>query len=186
MDDETKEAWLTLIRAGKGRHAAARQLGVDPRTVRRHLAADASFREAFELADEEAWEPAEDRLLAAAKEGEPWAILKGLGHRHAARWGEQARKVDVAVTGGVKVDVEHGLTEGAAALVRSLGQTLRERQAVIDVDSWEAEPGLGEAEPVGPGDRSEAEPPVALDVGGGPPAGAGPAGAPAGPVPGPA
>lgn len=162
FNEAAQEEYLTLIRAGHGRHWSARHVGIGPRTVQRLVKADREFAAAVALAEEEASEPVEAKLYEQAEAGEPWAVKMWLERRMQARWG--------AVPSVVKVEgeVTHEVGPGLAR-VAQLAAQLEERRAaleeagvsapVLDVASWEA--GDAEGPPPngdgGPGDAAPGE-----------------------------
>jgi len=93
--DETKQReYIRQITENKlGRIAAARAVGVDASTARRHVAADKKFAEAVSLAEMaaegEKIEDVEDALYQAAIGGNVTAIQVFLYNRAADRWSDR-------------------------------------------------------------------------------------------------
>ena len=110
---EVRVRFLDLIRAGMGRHAACRAIGIHPDTMRRYSRASQEFRDALSDAEEEAAEPVEAKLYEAAKNGEPWAVKEWLTKRMKARWGD-VQRTEINVTGTVEIEPGPGMTAIAA------------------------------------------------------------------------
>lgn len=136
---DVRSRYLDLIRAGHGRNSAARAVGINIETMRRYARASEDFRQDLADAEEEAAEPVEAKLYAAALDGEPWAVKEWLTKRMRARWGETARQVDINVSGTVAVEAGPGLAaiSALAAELESRRAALEAAGDVIDVDSWE-------------------------------------------------
>jgi hypothetical protein len=109
--------------------------------MRRYARASEDFRQAVADAEEEAAEPVEAKLYAAALNGEPWAVKEWLTKRMKARWGETARQVDINVSGTVALEAGPGLAaiSALAAELEARRAALTEAGDVLDVDSWEPE-----------------------------------------------
>lgn len=90
-----KEDFVTLLRKGKLRFEACRQLEVTPTQVQYAYRNDPDFRADVDSALLEATEPIEGALYQAALAGEPWAVQKWLQHRDKERWGPQEQKITV-------------------------------------------------------------------------------------------
>lgn len=152
FDESRRDVYLRLLREGRGRHQAAREVGVDPGTVVRYRAADAAFDEEATRAEEEAAEPVQAKLYEAALDGQPWAVKLWLGRRAQGRaggasWAEESRSVDVRVSGEVEHRVELG---PAAARVAELRARLEERQAALALGAGTAS-GVDAADPLSVG-----------------------------------
>lgn len=138
---DVRSRYLDLIRAGHGRNSAARAVGINIETMRRYARASEDFRQELADAEEEAAEPVEAKLYAAALDGEPWAVKEWLTKRMRARWGEVARQVDVNVSGQVQLEAGPGLVaiEGLARELEQRRAALEAAGDVIDAESWEHE-----------------------------------------------
>ncbi len=99
-----KAEYLAQLREGKRRGIAARSIGVDPETIRKHYHADPAFLEAIEKAEMEANELVEDSLFEAARAGNVTAIQVWLYNRSSDRWRDQR---NMAVTGPDNGPIEH-------------------------------------------------------------------------------
>lgn len=104
---ERREAFLALIRLGNRPIAAARAVGVHPKTAKNFARSHPEFAEEVELAHHEAAEPIEEVIYAAAKEGEPWAAKMWLEAWNPAQWGAKPKQVEVSGT------ITHELGEGS-------------------------------------------------------------------------
>lgn len=131
---DVRARYLDLLRAGHGRQSACRAIGINIETMRRYARASEEFRQQVADAEEEAAEPVEAKLYAAALNGEPWAVKEWLTKRMRARWGEEARKVDINVSGTVELEAGPALRDVAA-----LAAALEERKALLAGDVIDVE-----------------------------------------------
>ena len=104
FDDTKKAAYLELIRAGRGRCAAARACGVVPETVFEHLARDPALLAAVSKAEMEATEGVENALYETALTGNVVAQQVWLYNRDPERWTDR-RSVEHSGPGGGPVQV---------------------------------------------------------------------------------
>lgn len=126
FDEEKRSQYVALLAAGIGRHEAARQLDVSPRTVAFWRAGVDEFREACEEAESVASEPVERALYEAAKRGEPWAVKMWLTNRTKGRWHDE-QKVAVEVSGEVKVEPGQQMAQ-----ILELSDRLRARRLELE------------------------------------------------------
>ncbi len=93
---DKQEAFLALVRLGNRPIAAARAVGVHPKTVKNFSRSHPQFAEELELAHHEAAEPIESVIYAAAKVGEPWAAKMWMEAWNPAQWGARPKQVEVS------------------------------------------------------------------------------------------
>lgn len=132
--------FLDWVRKGEQLHKAARRIGVTYAAVRAAREAYPEFDAAVREAEEEAAEPVESVLYAAALRGEPWAVTKWLEARSKDRW-----KSEASVRHTVDVNVEVGprlarITELRAELERRRAAVSGGVGPVLDVVSEEVDP----------------------------------------------
>lgn len=136
---EDRSRYVYAVARGRSRSAAAKEVGVSYALVRKALAVDSAFRDAVEGAEEEKWDLAEEKLMDALREGEPWAVRlvvkESVGTRD--RWKAAPEAVDVSIGLEVGPGVERvlALQERLAERERALGV------GVLDVESSEVESG---------------------------------------------
>ncbi len=99
-----RETFLALIRLGTRPIAAARMVGVDPKTAKNYARSNPEFAEDVELAHYEAAEPIEAKIYEAALAGEPWAIEKWTKAYNPAVWG--VKPTELHVTGEISHSIE--------------------------------------------------------------------------------
>lgn len=83
------ELYLVHIREGVPPLKAARLMGLEPKELRKRIEFDTAFREAVELAEQEASEEIEEKLWFIAQSGERWAMEMWLKNRMKKRWGDE-------------------------------------------------------------------------------------------------
>lgn len=139
MNELQKADFTDLLRNGKLRFDACRQLDITVAQVRYAYKNDPNFRSEVDDALLEATEPVEDALYKAAKEGQPWAVKEWLTKRDKERWGEQPKEL--------RITHELDGTELMTSVGEIYAKLEERRRAVgaIDVESFELEP----AKPLG-------------------------------------
>lgn len=112
-----QQAFLALIRLGTRPIAAARAIGVHPRTAKNFARSNPDFADELELAHFEAAEPVEEVIYKAALDGEPWATKVWLEAWNPKQWG--SRPKEVRISGEISHKVEElGPTESIIELQR--------------------------------------------------------------------
>lgn len=127
-----RERYLAALRAGKNRGEAARAAGVSRGVAVAAEKADPAFRAEVEEAEAEKWEVAEDRLLEAVREGQPWAVKEVL--RGAVGIKERWKPEPAVAVGVVVEEIGPGLER-----VRELEARLRERAGAVGVGVLDVE-----------------------------------------------
>ena len=105
FDGSKKQIYLDLIREGKGRVLAAREIGVNIKTVDRHMASDSDFKKAVSLSETEVNQKVENALYEAAVSGNVTAIQVWLYNRDPKRWADR-RNIQLAGEGGGPIKTE--------------------------------------------------------------------------------
>lgn len=96
FDAEKKAQYVTLLRDGGRRMASARAVGVDPRTVEKHMHKYPDFAVEVSRAEMEANQQVESALYRAALAGNVTACQVWLYNRDSERWKDQ-RNVKVGL-----------------------------------------------------------------------------------------
>lgn len=140
--------YLRVVREEKvGRIIAARRVGVDPKTVRRHIELSKSFAAAVSRAEMEGQrekiEAVEDALYQSAVSGNVVAIQVFLYNRASDRWADK-RNVRQEISG--TVSVYHGPAE---SFLRRLDEVVARQVEGGGVGQIEAGPLM-----IGPGEAS--------------------------------
>lgn len=132
---DVQEAFLALIRLGNRPFAAARSVGVDPRTAQAFAKKNPDFADRLRLAHHEAAEPIEANLYQAAVEHkEPWAIKMWLAAYNPDQWGAKPQQLQVSGT------VTHELEGTPLEKLQALQERAFERQDALELtEATEAE-----------------------------------------------
>lgn len=115
FDANKKAAYLELLRTGGRRMASARAVGINPRTVEKHMRRYPGFAQLLSEAEMEANEFIENALYKAAREGNVTAIQVWLYNRAPSRWKDQ-RNMKVTVGDG---DIDEAIETELARLSAS-------------------------------------------------------------------
>lgn len=142
INELQKADFCDLLRNGKLRFDACRQLDLTVDQIRNAYRNDPNFRREVDDALLEATEPVENALYTAAKEGQPWAVKEWLQKRDKERWGPTEQKITVTH------ELEgHELIEGVGTLISKLEERRAAQgaipQHVIDAASIEVPRPLG-------------------------------------------
>lgn len=105
-----QKAYLELLSKGNRRMAAARAIGMDPRTVRRHAAKYSAFRDARDDAEMGALEMVEDTIYRRAQEGHVGAGIFILCNRDPKKW-RDVKAIEMSGPGGGPIPYEQALAE---------------------------------------------------------------------------
>lgn len=100
FDTIKKDAYLAKLRCGGRRMASAREVGVDPRTVEKHMQKYPSFAEEVSRAEMEANQHVEHALFNAALSGNTTAIQVWLYNRSPDRWADKRQLEHSGPKGG--------------------------------------------------------------------------------------
>ena len=113
---------LDALEGGETRAVACRRAGVSGSVLAGALRGSSALRDAVDAAEEGVWSEAETGLLAAVRQGEPWAIREALKHRSLReRW---------SLAEGSGTGVGSGAV-GSAADVLALGAELERRRVAL-------------------------------------------------------
>jgi hypothetical protein len=124
------ERYLTEIRKGEGRYAAATLVGLDPVLIMRRLRIDDDFRDRVHVAEAQSLEKIVKKVRELAEDGEKWAALKMLESKNPDEYDLNPKNNGINVHVNVGVIGAGGGHDPLMKELRELEADLRAQQAL--------------------------------------------------------
>ncbi len=110
FDEAKRLKYLGFIAEGQGKIQAAKDVGVNIKTVDRHMASNPGFKTDVSLAETEVNQKVENALYKAATSGNTTAMQVWLYNRYPERWTDK-RNINLAGPDGGPIEVDIGIKE---------------------------------------------------------------------------
>jgi hypothetical protein len=136
FDAAAQDRFISLLKLGHGRTRAAEAVGIHPETMRRFARGNPTFKQRIMDAERTIVDEAEQKIIEAMREGEPWAISKILERLDRNKWGDK-KQLDVNVSG--EIDHTHIAKLPVGEQVEEIERLMAERREALDMGAIEAE-----------------------------------------------